>query len=208
MGAVVAGTTHGTLSAILIVYEMTGDYHIILPIMMAAGLSGVVARLIDTESIYEKKLSRRGESVARAHDAHRLEHVMVRDVMVRYFPTVRHSDNLAEIVRIARANSHIESLPVMDQDGKLLGIIRSGDLHRVLDTEMPAQLVNAYDIVQRTTISVDPNENLLEALRDFGASDLETLPVQEGSGDQRRLVGLLLRSDAMRRYREEMLRPR
>jgi CIC family chloride channel protein len=207
MGAVVAGTTHGTLSAILIVYEMTGDYHIILPIMITAGLSGVVARWIDTESIYDKKLSRRGESLARAHDAHRLEHVMVRDVMVRYFPTVRHSDNLAEIVRIARSHSHIESLPVMDDNGKLLGIIRSVDLHRVLDTDMPAQLVNADDIVQRTTISVDPNENLLEALRDFGASDVETLPVQQGSGDQRRLVGLLLRSDAMRRYREEMLRP-
>jgi CIC family chloride channel protein len=208
MGAVVAGTTHGTLSAILIVYEMTGDYHIILPIMVTAGLAGVVARLIDTESIYEKKLSRRGESVARAHDAHRLEHVMVRDVMVRFFPTVRHSDNLAEIVRIARANSHVESLPVMDDEGKLVGIIRSVDLHRVLDTEMPAQLVNADDIAQRSLISVDPNENLLEALRDFGVSDVETLPVEEGTGEKRRLIGLLLRSDAMRRYREEMLRPR
>jgi CIC family chloride channel protein len=208
MGAVVAGTTHATLSAILIVYEMTGDYHIILPIMVTAGLSGVVARLIDPASIYEKKLIRRGESIARAHDAHRLEHVMVRDVMVRFFPTVRHTDNLAEIVRIARANSHIESLPVMDDDGKLVGIIPSVDLHRVLDTEMPAELVNADDIAQRSLISVDPNENLLEALRDFGVSDVETLPVEEGTGDNRRLIGLLLRSDAMRRYREEMLQPR
>jgi CBS-domain-containing membrane protein len=176
--------------------------------MVAAGLAGVVARLIDAESIYEKKLSRRGESVARAHDAHRLEHVMVRDVMVRFFPTVRHSDNLAEIVRIARANSHVESLPVMDDRGQLVGIIRSVDLHRVLDTEMPAQLVNADDIAQRSLISVDPSENLLEALRDFGVSDVETLPVEEGTGEDRRLIGLLLRSDAMRRYREEMLRPR
>ena len=133
---------------------------------------------------------------------------MVRDVMVRFFPTVRHSDNLAEIVRIARANSHIESLPVMDDDGKLVGIIPSVDLHRVLDTEMPAELVNADDIAQRSLISVDPNENLLEALRDFGVSDVETLPVEEGTGDDRRLIGLLLRSDAMRRYREEMLQPR
>ena len=207
MGAVVAGTTHGTLSAILIVYEMTGDYHIILPIMVAAGLSGVVARLVDSESIYEKKLSRRGESVARAHDTHQLEHVMVRDVMIRWFPTVRHSDNLAEIVRIARANSHIESLPVMDEKGRLVGIIRSVDLHRVLDTDMPAELVNADDIALRTKISLDPNENLLEALRDFGHSDIETLPVEEGIGKDRRLIGMLLRADAMRRYREEMLRP-
>jgi CIC family chloride channel protein len=208
MGAVVAGTTHGTLSAILIVYEMTGDYYIVLPIMIAAGVAGVVARLIDPESIYHKKLSRRGESIARAHDAHHLEHVMVRDVMIRRFPTVRNTDNLAEIVRVARSNAHIECLPVMDEAGKLVGIIRAGDLHRILDTDMPAHLVNADDIALKSPISVEPNENLLEALRDFGVSDVETLPVEEGSGKKRKLIGLLLRSDAMRRYREEMLRPR
>ncbi|MHC4398128.1 MAG: chloride channel protein, partial [Planctomycetota bacterium] len=63
MGAVVAGTTHGTLSAILIVYEMTGDYRIILPIMVAAGLAGLVARWIDPQSIYHKKLSRREHTI-------------------------------------------------------------------------------------------------------------------------------------------------
>jgi CBS domain-containing protein len=128
--------------------------------------------------------------------------------MIRWFPTVRRSDNLAEIVRIARAHSHIESLPVMDENGQLVGIIRSVDLHRVLDTDMPAQLVNADDLALRTSVSLDPSENLLEALRDFGASDVETLPVEEGAGEKRRLVGMLLRADAMRRYREEMLRPR
>ena len=57
-------------------------------------------------------------------------------------------------------------------------------------------------------ISVPTNANLLEALRDFGASDIETLPVESRVGDSRRVVGLLLRSDVMRRYREEMLRRR
>jgi CIC family chloride channel protein len=207
MGAVVAGTTHGTLSAILIVYEMTSDYNIILPIMIAAGLAGVVARLIDPESIYHKKLSRRGETIARAHDTHGLEHVMVRDVMIRRFPTVRNTDNLDDIIRTAKANPHIESLPVMDEKNRLVGIIRPVDLHRVLDSHMPPQLVNADDIALVTPISLDPNENLLEALRDFGVSDVETLPVEQGTGKSRKLIGLLLRSDAMRRYREEMLRP-
>ena len=132
---------------------------------------------------------------------------MVRDVMIRHFPMVRNTDNLAEIVRIARANSHIESLPVMDDQERFLGIIRPVDLHRVLDTDMPAHLVNADDLVLRTSISLDPNENLLEALRDFGASDVETLPVEQVTGKSRRLIGLLLRADAMRRYRQEMLRP-
>jgi len=208
MGAVVAGTTHGTMSAILIVYEMTNNYHIILPIMVAAGLAGVVARFIDPESIYMKKLSRRKEWISRGHDMHHLEHVMVRDVMVRHFPTVGHNDNLPEIIRVARENSHIESLPVMDDDGHLVGIIRPADLHRAVDSDIPPQLINAEDIALMSPFSLATNANLLEAIRDFGAADIETLPVESGSGSSRRVVGMLLRSDVMRRYREEMLRHR
>jgi CIC family chloride channel protein len=206
MGAVVAGTTHGVLSAILIVYEMTGNYFVILPIMVASGLSSLVAMLIDPESIYHKKLSRRGETIARGHDMHRMEHIMVRDVMVRHFPAVKHTDNVTGIIRVAQANPHIESLPVMNDEDRLIGIIRPEDLHRVLDSDIPPQLVNAEDIALATPLSVAPDENLLEALRDFGTRDIETLPVESGQGPSKRLVGLLMRSDVMRRYRQEMLR--
>lgn len=205
MGAVVAGTTHGVLSAILIVYEMTGRYEIILPIMAAAGLASVVARMIEPESIYYKKLSRRGEHIARGHDLHRLDHIMVRDVMIRTFPVLQHTDTVLDIVRIARENPEIESLPVKDGDGKLIGIIRAEDLHRVLDSDISPLLVNAEDIALRAPLAVSPTENLIEALRDFGTRDVETLPVEVGKGANRRLVGLLLRSDVMARYRQEML---
>ena len=204
MGAVVAGTTHGVLSAILIVYEMTGNYQVILPIMIAAGLASLISRAIEPESIYYKKLSRRGGSIARGHDLHRLDHIMVRDVMIRQFPSLKHTDTVPEIVRVARENSHIEGLPVMD-NGKLIGIIRSTDLHRVLDSDISPNLVNAEDIAMRSPISVSPSENLIEALRDFGTRDVETLPVEVGKGTNRRLIGLLLRSDVMRRYRTEVL---
>ena len=205
MGAVVAGTTHGVLSAILIVYEMTNNYMIILPIMVSAGLASLVAGMIDPDSIYYKKLTLRGENLRRGHDLHRLDHVMVRDVMVREFPTLPQNANVHDIIRVARDNPHIESLPVMDQAGKLIGIIRPSDLHRVLDSDVSPHLVNAEDIALRTQISVSPSENLIEALRDFGTRDVETLPVEIGKGEARRLVGLLLRSDVMKRYRQEIL---
>ncbi len=204
MGAVVAGTTHGVLSAILIVYEMTNNYQVILPIMAAAGVASLVSRSIEPESIYYKKLSRRGGSIARGHDLHRLDHIMVRDVMIRAFPTLKHTDNVHEIVRVARANPHIESLPVMN-DGRLIGIIRPSDLHRVLDSDISPHLVNAEDIAMRSPLSVSPAENLIEALRDFGTQDVETLPVEVGIGPNRRLIGLLQRNDIMRRYRQEIL---
>ena len=174
--------------------------------MAAAGLSSVVASLIDPESIYYKKLSRRGESIARGHDMHRLEHVMVRDVMIRGFPTVRDTDTVTEIVRVARANADIESIPVMNQEGQLLGIIRPEDLHRVLDSDVSPHLVNAEDIALASPLAISPDANLLEALREFGTRDVGSLPVVERTGrDARSMVGILLQVDVMRRYREEML---
>ncbi|EAQ81008.1 chloride channel protein [Blastopirellula marina] len=205
MGAVVAGTTHGVLSAILIVYELTGDYHIILPIMGAACISSVVAWFSDPENIYSKRLARSGESIARSHDLHGAEHIKVRDVMIRRFPTVKNTDNLVQIIKVARQNPHIESLPVMDDDNRLIGIIRPEDLHRVMDTDVSPYLVNADDIALMMPISVSPEENLLEALRDFGSRDVDTLPVEIGEGGRRQLIGLLLRADVMSRYREAML---
>ena len=208
MGAVVAGTTHGVLSAILIVYELTNDYRIILPIMAAAGLSSIVAEFIDPDSIYYKKLKRRGEMITRGHELHRLEHITVRDVMIRNFPTVRNSDNVDEIVRVARAHPNIESLPVMNGDDQLVGIIHAEDLHRVLDTTVSSDLINADDIATKSPVSVAPDANLIEALRDFGVRDVESLPVESRQGGSRQLVGLLLRVDVMRLYRKEVLRRR
>jgi predicted transcriptional regulator len=167
-----------------------------------------VARAIYPESIYYKKLSRRGEMIARGHDMHCLDHIMVRDVMIRHFPTLKHSDNVREIVRTARKNPQFESLPVMGPDGKLIGIIRTEDLHRVLDSDISPHLVCADDIALRAPISVSPQENLIEALRDFGTRDVETLPVEVGKGENRKLVGVLQRADVMRRYRQEMLSER
>lgn len=205
MGAVVAGTTHGVLSAILIVYELTNDYRVILPIMVAAGLSSIVAEFIDPDSIYLKKLNRRGQSITRGHELHGLEHVMVRDVMRRNYPILKKTDNLTEIIRVARANSHIETLPVMDENEQLTGIIHSEDLHRALDSDVAPSLVQAGDIAMKSPLAVEPDDNLLEAMRDFGIRDVETLPVITGQGPKRKLVGLLLRADVMRRYRQEIL---
>lgn len=205
MAAVVSGVTHGPVSAILIGYEMTGDYKIILPLMVAAVLASIVASLIDRDSIYLKKLSRRGEVATRGHELTVLEHVKVRDLMVWDFHVVHQAANLEGILKQARKNPSLETLPVMDDDGNLLGFIFSEDLHLIMHSDVDPALVRAEDIAVPIKTRITPNANLIEALRDFGAADVETIPVVAESGPTARLVGLLLRSDVMRRYREELL---
>lgn len=205
MGAVVSGTTHGPLSAILIVYEMTGDYRIILPIMTAAGLSSIVAAWIDKDSIYHKKLTRRGESLTRGHDVASLENIMVRDMMLKHFPIVRPGHHVKEIIAMAKKHPHLERLPMLDDNEKFVGFIYPEELSRILEGDIFPELVCADDLAVHKSMSVKSYENLLEALSDFGSSDVELLPVEEGRGESRKLVGLLLRSHVMQRYRQELL---
>ena len=75
----------------------------------------------------------------------------------------------------------------------------------VLEPEGTGRMIQAGDIALISPLSVSPDENLLEAMRDFGSRDVEILPVEVGTGDSRRLIGLLLRADVMSRYRQEML---
>ena len=206
MAAVVAGTTHGPISAVLVLFEITGDYNIILPLMCAAGLSSITARLIDRESIYIKKLSRRGESTALSHHVTSLEDIRVRDLMVKDFPTVPEAATLTDIIRIAAEHPNVENLPIMSGSGHLQGLIRTEDLKRLVDSDMQPSLFRALDIAQRAPIAVAPEANLLDALRDFGhREDVESLPVVTTTPAGPRLIGLLSRTAVMQRYRQELL---
>ena len=206
MAAVVAGTTHGPISAVLILFEMTLDYHIILPLMAASVLSSLISRLIDPESIYLKKLSRRHELFSQGHHTTTLEDIYVRDLMIRSFPSVPEAATLREIAQTASLHPHLETLPVVDSRGTLLGIIGAEDLHRLLDSDVTPDLIRATDIVRRSPTYLSPEENLLDALRDFGVGDVEMLPVVTESNGNTRLIGLLPRAEVMRRYRQDLLR--
>ena len=98
---------------------------------------------------------------------------------------------------LAREHQELESLPVMNQDGRLVGIIGTEDLHRAVDSDIAPHFVFADDIASPPPVSLSPDENLLEMLRDFGKRDVDMLPVEEGKGEDRRLVGLLIRAEVM-----------
>ncbi|QGJ69621.1 CBS domain-containing protein [Planctomycetales bacterium 10988] len=207
MAAVVAGTTHAPISTVLILFEMTLNYSIILPLMCAAVLASVTSSYLDPESIYLKKLARRGELATFSHHTTSLEDIYVRDLMIRNFPTVPLDANLTDMVRAATSHPNLEALPVVDRQGKLTGIIGSEDLHRMLDSDLQPSLVRADDLVRETPTVLSPEDNLLLALGGFGERDLEVLPVMSlATTGPRRLVGLLTREDAIRRYREELRR--
>ncbi|MFQ6092900.1 MAG: chloride channel protein [bacterium] len=204
MGAVVAGTTHAPITAIIILFELTGDYKIILPVMIACTLSTIVAQKLKRDSIYTLKLSRRGISLHQGREETVMQTFTVGNVMRKEVPTIRESTPFDEIVRLFLDN-YEPFYYVTDDEATLTGMVSIHDVKNVLHDQELRKLVIARDLATRKMTTVTPENSLAECMRRFGGLEHEELPVIESEGSPK-LVGLISRKDIIDLYDSEILR--
>ncbi|MFN2219176.1 MAG: chloride channel protein [Anaerolineae bacterium] len=198
MAAVFSGAAHAPVTAILILFEMTGDYKIILPLMLTTVISTLISRLISPESIYTLKLTRRGIHLRQGQDIDVMQSITVREAMTTDIDTVPLGMSLGELAD-EFAQSHHHGFPVLDESGKLAGVVSIQDLERARATG-PIDGKAVSDIATREGLLVAyPYEPMWKALRRLGTRDLGRLPVVEEEGS-RRLVGMVRRADIIRAY--------
>jgi CIC family chloride channel protein len=198
MAAVFSGAAHAPITAILILFEMTGDYHIILPLMLTTVMSTLVSRLISRESIYTLKLTRRGVHLQQGQDVDVMQSISVRDAMTTDVDTVPLTMSLEELAD-EFSRSHHHGFPVVDGIGELAGVVSIQDLERA-KAAGPIEGRTVADITTREGLLVAyPYEPMWKALRRLGRRDVGRLPVVEEEGS-RRLVGAVRRSDIIRAY--------
>lgn len=195
MAGVVAGATHAPLTAILMAFEMTGDYALILPIMLTSTVAFVVARRLHPESIYTEWLVRRGIVLTRGADAAVLARSTVaeclRPALHRLAPDASH----AEALRLVRESPQ-SFYPVVASDGRLEGQVALGDVGPA-PPEGPGP--TARDLMRPVAGRVLPEDTLLTALRRMAALDVDLLPVVDRE-ENRYLMGLVTRGDLFRAY--------
>ncbi len=200
MGAVVAATSHAPLTGIVIMFELTGDYQIILPVMLACILATVVASSLKEESIYTQKLKWKGISLHQGREESILEHLSVRAVLRREFRYFPESAALPEIFGEALGSAQT-TFPLVDPEGSLAGVIRVQDLHHALeDRSVLESVLVAADMV-RETRSLHEDDNVEQALELLTETGADLLPVV---GKNNVLVGVVLASDVMERYSHEL----
>lgn len=200
MGAVVAGTTHAPLTAIIILFELTGGYSIILPLMLTCIVALVVAVAVQGESIYTLKLVRRGERVAHPTASNRVRSTPVRDLMRQTTAVLAPDTPFQEVVdRLLEHDGH--HLYVHGPEGRFLGVVRLEEVKPLLRSRPPEGLVNAYDLLSHTCPTVDPNETLESCLVRFSGTSLRELPVVE----EGRQVGVIRRDDLLAFLNREIL---
>ncbi|MBW1704902.1 MAG: chloride channel protein [Deltaproteobacteria bacterium] len=204
MGAVVSGTTHGPLSAILILFEMTGDYKIILPLMIACIICSLASGQLLTESIYTLKLARRGVNIREGKEVNVLKSISVKNVMNPGIETIAESLNLGRLAeRISK--SKYNSFPVVDDEGNLTGILSFLDYHAAVFDENLKDLVVAKELATRKVVTISLDDNLYNALEKITSKDFSILPVVSPD-DSSKLLGILTRRDIIGAYNKAVIK--
>ena len=203
MSAVVAGTTHAPIQAILILVEMTGDYEIILPIMVSCIISHIVAKKIESGSIYTMKLIRRGESMETGKDKAILKNLRVADVIVSNCITVQMKTPVLEILQIMRT-SNADAFPVLNEMEEYVGMIDLRQISKILHNDELQKLLLAEDLVLTDQYTLTLNQDLLEVYNEMSVEEHECLPVVD-EDDDKKLVGIVTRFHVMYRYNKELI---
>jgi CIC family chloride channel protein len=200
MAAVFAASAHAPITAIIILFELTGDYRIILPMMLTVVISTLLAqKLLEGESIYTLKLSRRGIRLKSGRDIDVMDGVTVGEVMTHEVDTISSDTSLAELSEILSITRH-HGMPILDNQGKLWGIVTVTDLDLAFQKNLPdGTPVTDIGTDKASTMVAFPDESMGEALARMGIRGVGRLPVVSRE-DNDQLVGLIRRADIIRAY--------
>ncbi len=197
MAAVFAGAAHAPITAIIILFEMTDDYKIILPLMLAAVISYLLSSLLGPDSIYDIKLRRRGGLTPDALPGSTLDHILVADAMTTKVRTVKPDVKIGELLDLMR-RSNLRSFPVVDEDGKLAGIVTERDATQALMAGK-GENETVQDCMTSVPATCLPGQSLRELLENFSAHGVRQMPVVDPK-DNRKLLGLLSRDRILWAY--------
>jgi CIC family chloride channel protein len=187
MGAVFAGAARAPITAVVIMFELTGEYSIILPLMLAVVLATGVSSAISADTVYTRKLLRRGIDIDEPADA-AMRRRSITSLMTPAPPAVRPDADLQSVAALFAGRTDT-TLPVIDADGRYLGTLSA---HDVLDAVAAADPTDILGLTIDTT-PVTITATIGDVLRRFG-SGVEAVPVASNA-DQ--LIGWIRERDLL-----------
>lgn len=203
MGAVVAGTTHAPITAILMMFEMTNDYRIIPPLMISCVLAILLSGWLHKNSIYTEKLARRGVKLFEGRDINLLRSILVKEVMEMDAPMVHADMSFSELVPKLLSTRHPELL-VVDEHGTYLGVVALDDIKSVLpESNDLYSLAVAADAVNESVPFVLPDDNLDLVMHIFGRIHRDELPVCADSSSKK-VLGVISRDAVIDSYNKRV----
>jgi CIC family chloride channel protein len=191
MGAFFGAVAKVPVTAIVIVFEMTTSFTLVLPLMIGSVTAYLVAERLAPGSLYTHLLELKGIHLEMGEVRDGLwARLRATDVMQKKVETLHSCITLDEVFQ-AFSRSHHRGFPVVDQ-GKLVGIVTQTDLDKIKQRQLPGTAL-LREIMTPRPITVDPHDSLSQVLYLMSRYKLSRLPVV----DRRKLVGIITRSDIL-----------
>lgn len=203
MAAVLSGTTHAPITAIMMIFEQTDSYQIILPLMFVSIISHATARLLKRESLQVESLRRRGVELPRGPEGGVMQSLRVSNIMHREVEAVKLSDGFQSIVE-SFLNNRFNFMYVVDDAGRFVGAIPLHEIKEMLKDAAALDMVIAHDLVDRDFLFVTPDDTLAHTMERFWEQNSERLPVVDDI-ESRQLVGWISKRDLIGVYKQEIL---
>ncbi len=200
MGAVFAGAARAPITAVLIIFELTGTYAIILPLMFAIALATGVSGLLSRDTIYTLKLRRRGVDLRRGRSANLMELLTVGDAMQPVPRSVEAAAPLSTVID-RLADEQRDALPVTDAAGVYRGTVTA---RQVEESARENALEASAGSLAEAMPSLTPDQTLEQALATLIERDRSGMPVL--SGDGREVLGWITHRDVLRAYNSRLRR--
>ncbi len=200
MAAVNGACTLAPLSAIIILFELTNEYGIILPLMFTVVMATFISRKLSPDSIYTEKLRRRGIMAHHGEDLNILRAIAVKDILRHDEATICEKSEFEELVRLA-LETHRNVIFTLEENDRFTGAIHLQDLKYVLSH--PKELTHIHHVTDfRQDIHPILISQTLDTVVDrFAETGFERLPVVDS---QQHLVGSVIMSDIIRQYNQEV----
>jgi CIC family chloride channel protein len=202
MAGLIAGVIHAPLTAIFLIAEVTGGHTLIVPLMITAAISFLITRNALDYTIYTKELAKIGALLTHNKDQMVLGMLEMEEVIEENFIPVHPKMSLGEMLHNSVSRSNRNIFPVLDEQGKLLGIVLLDDIRPFMfDTAL-------YDTVYVHSLMHNPPELLFmgedsmkEVMKKFQQSGAWNLPVIKDG----KYAGFVSKSKLLTAYRKKLI---
>lgn len=190
MSAVFAGATLAPITAILVIFEMTHDYGLILPLMAAVVVSALISYSISSDSIYTVKLKRRKIELETRHDWAILGSMKVSEIMSRTVESLPYDMPLSRLIEKLQTSTH-SGFPVIDETGGIVGILTYREMRlAIMRSEDLGNIIIVKDLMRENPPIAFPDDIISDALRKMNKNDIDRLPVMDPA-HPRRIIGIV-----------------
>lgn len=196
MAAVFAGGSNAILTAIVLVFEMTGNYMIILPVMLACVVSTSFYRFYMEDTIYTVKLRHQGIIIEHEMDVNQMKTIKVKNIMKTDVETVPKELTLLKLSEKIINTGHM-AFPVVQGQNNLIGIVTHSDFDKIDESDHVRLKVE--DVMTEKLITAQPDDTLEDVLVKIGDEELSHFPVVDPENPNK-LVGFFTKGDIIRAY--------